>query len=135
MAAAAQLWGAVPTIDFSAFSPAAAAAGTPPSGPTGAAAAAGAPLPPPTAAQLATAARIDEVCRVHGFCKLRNVGISSEDTCAAFDAAKALFALPEEHKAAALAHFTAYPPGANRGYFPVRRARVCVQALPGRGCC
>jgi isopenicillin N synthase-like dioxygenase len=78
MASAAELWGAVPTIDFSAFAP-------------------GAPRSP---AQLATARRIEEVCRVHGFLKLHNVGISAADMEAAFAAAKTLFALPEQHKTA-----------------------------------
>jgi isopenicillin N synthase-like dioxygenase len=111
-AAAEHLRGAVPTIDFSAFPPTSAHAH----------ASASSAAAPPTPEQLATAARIDAACRVHGFLKLRHVGITPADTAAAFDAAKTLFALPEAHKADAssLAHFTAYPPGANRGYFPVR---------------
>ena len=109
---AAALWDEVPTLDFSAFAPHAAVGGA------------------PSAAQLATARRIDEVCRVHGFCKLRNVGLSAAQVDGAFGAARELFALPAEHKRTQLAQHDKQT-GTNRGYFAVRPLR---RASP-RCCC
>ena len=100
-AGTAELWAEIPVIDFAAF-------------PVGAAAL---PASGPTAAQRATAAEIDRVCRVHGFLKLRNTGVSEAHTAAAFDVARELFALPAAHKAAQLAHHDKAA-GTNRGYFP-----------------
>ena len=95
------LWAEIPVIDFAAF-------------PVGASAAVSATGP--TAAQRATAAEIERVCRVHGFLKLRNTGVSEAHTATAFDAARELFALPAAHKAK-LSHHDKKG-GTNRGYFP-----------------
>ena len=91
------MWRHVPVVDFASFPPGAAVG------------AAG-----PSDAQRATAAEIDRVCRVHGFLKLRNTGV---DAAGAFAAARALFALPAEHKATRLAQRDKLS-GANTGYFP-----------------
>lgn len=89
----------MPTIDFASFPPGTLLDGGGPS-----------------AAQRATAAEIDRVCRVHGFVKLRNTGVSEAHTGAAFDAAKALFSLSAEHKRTRLASVDKNA-GTNRGYF------------------
>ena len=90
-------------VDFSAF-------------PVGCAAADAAPTPE----QLATAAAIGDVCRLHGFLKLRNFGIAAADVDAMFARARELFALPADHKSTQLAHHDKNSLS-NRGYFPVRQ--------------
>jgi isopenicillin N synthase-like dioxygenase len=96
------LWEEVPCIDFAAF-------------PVGTAAAVDDRWQP-SEAQLAVCARIDEVCRVHGFCTLRNTGIPPAELDASFAAGRALFGLDSAAKAR-LAHHDKKT-GGNRGYFP-----------------
>ena len=98
------LWEAVPSIDFSAF-------------PVGTCAAVDERWTP-NEAQLEVCARIDEVCRVHGFCTLRNTGVTPAELDASFGAGRALFAMDPSQKAQLAVHDK--KTGGNRGYFPFR---------------
>ena len=95
----AALWAAPPTLDFDAAFP------------PGCAVAAG----PPTAAQLALARQLDEVCRVHGFCRLK---CDVAGLGAAFAASRALFGLSEAEKAGLCRVDRAA--GTNTGYAPLQ---------------